>query len=169
MTPKGRATNSQRECDEHYSTVFLLYSFGGFLHIISVLDYGRPSISGSIRSIKMYSWAQCNVQKGLLCSGDVPCVTQEEQGFGPSTLSTYPLPIYLRYLLGAQFISNLGPGWTGSYHTKEGFQVSKREWDCKNRELARGAKQRDCTITCVSICIHVYNNCLNVVNNLNCV
>jgi hypothetical protein len=50
-----------------------------------------------------------------LCSGNVPCVTQEEQGFGPSTLSTYPLPIYLRYLLGAQFISNLGPEWTGSY------------------------------------------------------
>jgi hypothetical protein len=67
--------------------------------------------------------------KEILCSGDVPCVTQEEQGFDPSTLSTYPLPIYLRYLLGAQFISNLGPGWTGSYHTKEGFQVSKREWD----------------------------------------
>jgi hypothetical protein len=28
---------------------------------------------------------------------------------------------------GDQFMSNLGPGWTGSYHTKEGFQVSKRE------------------------------------------
>jgi hypothetical protein len=107
--------------------------------------------------------------KGKLCSGDVPCITQEEQGFGPSTLSTYPLPIYLRYLLGAQFISNLGSVWTGPYHIKEGFQVSKREWDCKNRDLARGAKQRDCAITCVSICIHVYNNCLNVVNNLNCV
>jgi hypothetical protein len=24
---------------------------------LSVLDFGRPSISGSIRSIKMYSWA----------------------------------------------------------------------------------------------------------------
>jgi hypothetical protein len=67
--------------------------------------------------------------EGLVCSGDVPCVTQEEQGFGPPPLSTYPLPIYLRYLVGAQYISNLGPGWTGSYHTKEGFQVSKMEWD----------------------------------------
>jgi hypothetical protein len=68
--------------------------------------------------------------KEILCSGDVPCVAQEEQGFGPSTLITYPLPIYLRYWGGGgQFISNLGPGWTGSYHTKEGFQLSKREWD----------------------------------------
>jgi hypothetical protein len=64
--------------------------------------------------------------KGKLCSGNVPCVTQEEQGFGPSTLSTYPFPIYLRYPLRAQFISNLGPEWTRSYHTKEGFQVSER-------------------------------------------
>jgi hypothetical protein len=67
------------------------------------------------------------MQEELVCSGDVPCVTQEEQGFGPSTLSTYPFPIYLRYLLGAQFISHLGPEWTGSCHSKEGFQVSKGE------------------------------------------
>jgi hypothetical protein len=29
--------------------------------------------------------------------------------------------------LRAQFISNLGPEWTRSYHTKEVFQVSERE------------------------------------------
>jgi hypothetical protein len=63
--------------------------------VVFVPDHGRPSISGPIRSIKMYSWAQCAVQKRLLCSGDVPSVAQKEQGFGPSTLSTYPLPIYL--------------------------------------------------------------------------
>jgi hypothetical protein len=28
---------------------------------------------------------------------------------------------------GGQFTSNLRPRWTGSYHSKEGFQVSKRE------------------------------------------
>jgi hypothetical protein len=29
---------------------------------------------------------------------------------------------------GGQYASNLGPGWTGiAPHTKEGFQVSKRE------------------------------------------
>jgi hypothetical protein len=50
---------------------------------ITVPDHGRPSISGPIRSIKMYSWAQCTVQERFLCSGDVPCVAQEEQGFGP--------------------------------------------------------------------------------------
>jgi hypothetical protein len=61
----------------------------------SVPDHGRPSISGPIQSIKMYSWAQCTVQKRLVCSEDVPCVAQEEQGFCLSTLSTYPLPIYL--------------------------------------------------------------------------
>jgi hypothetical protein len=28
---------------------------------------------------------------------------------------------------GGQFTSNLRPRWTGSYHSKEGFQVSKGE------------------------------------------
>jgi hypothetical protein len=35
-------------------------------------------------------------------------------------------------------MSNLGPRWTGSYHAKEGFQVSKREWKRSKRGLARG-------------------------------
>jgi hypothetical protein len=48
---------------------------------IIVLDFGRPSISGSIRSIKIYSWAQCTTQEGLVCREIYP----EEQGFGPST------------------------------------------------------------------------------------
>jgi hypothetical protein len=40
---------------------------------------------------------------------------------------------------GGQFMSNLGPRWTGSYHAKEGFQVSKER---SNRELARGVKDK---------------------------
>jgi hypothetical protein len=72
--------------------------------------------------------------KELLCSGYVPCVAQEEQGFGPSTLSTYPFPIYLKYW--GLFTSNLGPGWTGSYRPEEGFQVRK-----KNRREAKGNQQ----------------------------
>jgi hypothetical protein len=65
-------------------------------------------------------------------------------------------------------MSDLGPGWTGSYHSKEGFQVSRRELkkDVK-RELARGAKQRDCAmIILLSTCIHVHNVQLNVGCNL---
>ncbi len=69
-----------------------------------------------------------------------------------------------------QFTSNLGPGWTGSYHTKEGFQVNKRGVGLKQQGIGKGSKrQGDCAIIVLSICIHVYNNCLNVVNNLNCV
>jgi hypothetical protein len=30
----------------------------------------------------------------------------------------------------------------GSYHAKEGFQVSKREWEGSKKELARGEKTR---------------------------
>ncbi len=89
-------------------------------NIVSVLDHGRPSISGSIRSIKMYSWAQCTMQERLVCSRDVPWVAQEEQGSGPFHPEHIPPP-HLPGILGAQFTSNLGPGWTGSHHTKGGF------------------------------------------------
>jgi hypothetical protein len=53
-----------------------------------------------------------------------------------------------------QFTSNLGTRWTGSYHTKEGFQVSKREWERSKGELERGSKkQGECAI---SVCQPVY-------------
>jgi hypothetical protein len=39
---------------------------------------------------------------------------------------------------GDQFTSNLRPEWTGSYHTKEGFQVSKREWKGSKKGTSKG-------------------------------
>jgi hypothetical protein len=42
---------------------------------------------------------------------------------------------------GDQFTSNLGPRWAGSHHTKEGFQVSKREWKGNKGESERGSKK----------------------------
>jgi hypothetical protein len=49
--------------------------------------------------------------KEILYRGDVPCVAQEEQGFGPSTLSTYPPP-HLPGVVGTQFTGSLQEGWT---------------------------------------------------------
>jgi hypothetical protein len=45
---------------------------GGGKATIAVLDFGRPSISSSIRSIKMIAGLKCTIQEGLVCSGDVP-------------------------------------------------------------------------------------------------
>ncbi len=45
---------------------------------------------------------------------------------------------------------------------KEGFQVSKREREESNGELARGAKTRELRHNMLPTCICVYNNCLNV-------
>ncbi len=42
---------------------------------------------------------------------------------------------------GDQFTSNLGPRWTGSYHAKEGFQVSKREVGLKQQGIGKGSKK----------------------------
>jgi hypothetical protein len=43
---------------------------------------------------------------------------------------------------GGQFTSKLGPRWMGSYHTKEGFQVSKREVGLKQQGMGKGSKRQ---------------------------
>ncbi len=42
---------------------------------------------------------------------------------------------------GDQFTSNLRPRWTGSYHSKEGFQVSKVKWEGGKKESERGKQK----------------------------
>ncbi len=50
--------------------------------------------------------------------------------------------------MGAQFISNLGPEWTKSYHSKEGFQVSEKGLE----KGARGRKEQgDCAMYIVIV------------------
>jgi hypothetical protein len=73
-------------------------------------------------------------------------------GIAPPTLSQ-PFPIYLRYLLRAQFITNLRPEWMDP-DTEGGFQVSKRGIE----KGARGRKEQgDCAMYIVT-CICVHNN-----------
>jgi hypothetical protein len=52
---------------------------------VRVLDFGSPSISGSIQSIKMYSWAECAMQKGLVCRDMYP-ENPRGAGIGPPPL-----------------------------------------------------------------------------------
>ncbi len=64
---------------------------------------------------------------------------------------------------GDQFTSNLGPRWTGSYHAKEGFQVSEREVGLKQEGISKGSKRQGvCAIIVLLICVHVYNDYPNV-------
>jgi hypothetical protein len=59
---------------------------------------------------------------------------------------------------GGQFTSNLEPRWTGSYHVKEGFQVSKREVGLEKEGIGKGSKKQGvCAITVLLICVHAYN------------
>jgi hypothetical protein len=55
-----------------------------------------------------------------------------------------------------------GQGGRDRITPKKGFQVSKREGKGSNRGLERGVKQGGCAIIMLPICIHVFNNCLNV-------
>ncbi len=43
---------------------------------------------------------------------------------------------------GGQFTSNLGLRWTGYYHDKEGFQVSKREVGLKQQGIGKDSKRQ---------------------------
>jgi hypothetical protein len=53
---------------------------------------------------------------------------------------------------GDQFTSNLGPRWTGSYHIKEGFQVSKGKMEGKQKGIRKGKqKARGCAIIVLSL------------------
>jgi hypothetical protein len=53
---------------------------------------------------------------------------------------------------GDQFTSNLGPRWTGSYHVKEGFQVSKGKMERKQRGIRKGKqKARGRAMTVLSL------------------
>jgi hypothetical protein len=54
--------------------------------------------------------AQCTVQERLVCSGDVPCLAQEEQGSGPLHPEQLPPP-YLPGVVGTQFTGSLKEGW----------------------------------------------------------
>ncbi len=56
---------------------------------------------------------------------------------------------------GDQFTSNLGPRWTGSYHTKEGFQVSKREVGLMQEGISK-QKHGVCAIIVLLTCVHAY-------------
>jgi hypothetical protein len=60
---------------------------------IAVSDRERPNVSGPIRSIKMYSYAQCTMQERLVCCGDVSGLAHMEQGSG--TLHSEHLPLSL--------------------------------------------------------------------------
>ncbi len=62
-----------------------------------------------------------------------------------------------------------GQGGRNSITPKEGFQVSKREMEGELQITSKGSKRGNCAITILSTCVYVYNNCLNVINNLNCV
>ncbi len=59
---------------------------------ITVPDGGGSGVSSSIRSIKMYSCAQCAIQERSMCCRDVPCLADMEQGPDPLHPEHLPLP-----------------------------------------------------------------------------
>ncbi len=76
------------------------------LHLEQRNCIGRkgPDVSGPIQSDKMYSYAQCTVQKRSVCCRDVPCLAHID-------LSTHP-PSYLPGYWGIRTL--LGPHRPGA-------------------------------------------------------
>jgi hypothetical protein len=52
--------------------------------------------------------------------------------------------------------SNLGPRRTGSYHVKEGFQVSKREVGLEKEGISQGSKNKGFAIIIVLLIVYMY-------------
>jgi hypothetical protein len=75
----------------------------------------KSGVSGSIRSTKMYSCAQCAMQEESVCCRDVPCMAHMEQGPGPSTLNTYPPP-YLPGYRGLTLLVALNKDGLGQWN-----------------------------------------------------
>ncbi len=88
-------------------TVKPLFLFPRDTGIGSVTDIGRSDVSSPIRSIKMYSYAQCTMQERSV----YPAWPIWSWDLAPSTLSTYPPP-HLPGVMGTQFTSSLQEGLT---------------------------------------------------------
>ncbi len=106
----SRAIASSLKDSEVWSDTITL-SIQIFLRKSTVSDRERSDVSGSIRSIRMYSYAQSTMQERLVCCRDVPCLVHMEQGSGPLHLSTFPPP-YLPEVMGTKSTSSLQQGWT---------------------------------------------------------
>ncbi len=57
---------------------------------------------------------------------------------------------------GGQLMSNLGPRWTGSYHVKESFQVSKREVVLEKEGISKGSKKQGVCAIIVLLTVYMY-------------
>ncbi len=88
----------------------------------------RPDVSSPIRSVKIYSYAQCTMQKRSVCCRDVPCLAHMDQGPGPSTLSTHPPSTRV---LGTQYTSSLQQGWTWTVEWTLASSPTQNLWSRK--------------------------------------
>jgi hypothetical protein len=88
----------------------------------AVSDGKRSGVSGSIRTIKMYSCAKCAMQERSMCCRDVPVWPIWSRDLASSTLSTSPLP-YLPGYWGLGLLLALNkdePGqWSGHLRTAQ--------------------------------------------------
>jgi hypothetical protein len=71
----------------------------------------KSDVSGSIRSTKVYSHAQCAMQERSVCCRDVPCLAHMEQGPGPLHPEHLP-PSLSAWVMGTQSTSSPQQGWT---------------------------------------------------------
>jgi hypothetical protein len=78
---------------------------------VPISNRKKSGVSGSIRSINMYSCAQCAMQEKSVCCRDVPCLAPMEPG--PDPLHPEHLPPSLSaWVLGTQSTSSSQQGWT---------------------------------------------------------
>jgi hypothetical protein len=96
-----------------------------------VSDRKRSGVSGSIRSIKMYSCAQCSMQEKSACCRYVPCLVHMEQGPGPLHPEHLP-PSLSAWVLGTQSTSSSLQGWTWTVQWTRARSLTQTLWPSEN-------------------------------------
>jgi hypothetical protein len=91
----------------------------------------KSGVSGSFRSTKMYSCAQCAMQKRSMCCRDVPCLTHMEQGTGPLHPEHLP-PSFSAWVLGTQSTSSPQQGWTWTVEWTLASSPTQNLWPSEN-------------------------------------
>jgi hypothetical protein len=99
-------------------------------HTHIVADRKRSGISGPIRSVKMYSYAQCTMQKRSVCCRDVPCLDHMDEGPGPLH-PEHPLPSLSAWVLGTQSTSSSQQGWTWTVEWTLASSPTQNLWSWK--------------------------------------
>ncbi len=99
--------------------------------LLLCLTEKKLGVRSTIRYTKMYSCAQCTMQKRSVCCRDVPCLAYMEQRPGPLHPEHLP-PSLSAWVLGTQSTSSSQQGWTWTVEWTLASSPTQNLWPSKD-------------------------------------